>query len=137
MRKNYRVDEEFKSLIPPLSEAERSQLEESCIKYGIKDSIKIWNLTIVDGHNRYEIAQKHKLPFKVDKIDFKNLAIGIPAFFVIVMMPLGYSISTGIQFGFITYAITSLVTGKGKDVSIIVYVFSVLFIIQYIINAIL
>ena len=71
------------------------------------------------------------------KIDFKNLVIGIPAFFVIVMMPLGYSISTGIQFGFITYAITSLVTGKGKDVSIIVYVFSVLFIIQYIINAIL
>lgn len=73
----------------------------------------------------------------IGKIDFKNLAIGIPAFFVIVMMPLGYSISTGIQFGFITYAITSLVTGKGKDVSIIVYVFSVLFIIQYIINAIL
>ena len=73
----------------------------------------------------------------IGKIDFKNLVIGIPAFFVIVMMPLGYSISTGIQFGFITYAITSLVTGKGKDVSIIVYVFSVLFIIQYIINAIL
>ena len=73
----------------------------------------------------------------IGKIDFKNLVIGIPAFFVIVMMPLGYSISTGIQFGFITYAITSLVTGKVKDVSIIVYVFSVLFIIQYIINAIL
>lgn len=73
----------------------------------------------------------------ISKIDFKNLVIGIPAFFVIVMMPLGYSISTGIQFGFITYAITSLVTGKGKDVSIIVYVFSVLFIVQYIINAIL
>lgn len=72
MRKRYCVDKGFKSLIPPLSEAERSQLEESCIKYGIKDSIKIWNLTIVDGHNRYEIAQKHKLPFKVDKMDFKS-----------------------------------------------------------------
>lgn len=72
MRKRYCVDKGFKSLIPPLSEAERSQLEESCIKYGIKDSIKIWNLTIVDGHNRYEIAQKHKLPFKVDKMDFKT-----------------------------------------------------------------
>ena len=73
----------------------------------------------------------------ITKIDFKNLVIGIPAFFVIIMMPLGYSISTGIQFGFIMYAITSLVTGKGKDVSIIVYIFSVLFIVQYVINAIL
>ena len=72
----------------------------------------------------------------VGKIDFTDLVIAIPAFFVIVMMPLGYSISTGIQFGFITYAITSLVSGKGKNVSIIVYIFSILFILQYILNAI-
>lgn len=73
MRKNYHVDEEFKSLIPPLSEAEFSQLEESCRKYGIKDSIKVWRGTIVDGHNRYEIAQKHKLPFKVTEMNFESL----------------------------------------------------------------
>lgn len=71
----------------------------------------------------------------VGKIDFSDLVIAIPAFFVIIMMPLGYSISTGIQFGFITYAITSLVSGKGKNVSLIVYIFSILFIIQYILNA--
>ena len=59
------------------------------------------------------------------------------SFFIIALMPLGYSISTGIQFGFIAYAITSLVTGKGKDVSPMIYVFSVLFIIQYIVNSIL
>ena len=70
MRKRYCVDKGFKSLIPPLSEAERSQLEESCIKYGIKDSIKIWKHTIVDGHNRYEIAQKHNLRFRVNEMDF-------------------------------------------------------------------
>ena len=72
MRKRYFVDEKFKSLIPPLSEAERSQLEESCIKYGIKDSIKVWKHFIVDGHNRYEIAQKHKLNFRVNEMNFKS-----------------------------------------------------------------
>lgn len=72
MRKNYCVDEEFKSLIPPLSEAERSQLEESCIKYGIKDSIKVWGDIIVDGHNRYEIAKKHGLKFRVTDMKFNN-----------------------------------------------------------------
>lgn len=73
MRKNYSVIEEFKSLIPPLSEAERSQLEESCIKYGIQDPIKVWkHRFIVDGHNRYEIAQKHNLNFKATEMDFKD-----------------------------------------------------------------
>lgn len=77
MRKKYRtchVDEELKSLIPPLSEAEFSLLEESCVKYGIKDPIKLWGSTIVDGHNRYEIAKKHNLPIKVTKMDFKTFA---------------------------------------------------------------
>ena len=73
----------------------------------------------------------------IGKINFEDMAIGMTSFFIIALMPLGYSISTGIQFGFIAYAITSLVTGKGKDVSPMIYVFSVLFIIQYIVNSIL
>lgn len=73
----------------------------------------------------------------VTNINFKDLAIGIPAFFVIIMIPLGYSISTGIQFGFIAYVITGLVTGKGKEVSPIVYIFSVLFIVHYICNVLI
>ena len=74
---------------------------------------------------------------EIGKINFKDIVIAIPAFFVIVMMPLGYSISTGIQFGFIAYVITSIVSGKGKDVSLIMYIFSFLFILQYIFNVIL
>ena len=73
----------------------------------------------------------------VGNINFKDLVIGIPAFFVIAMIPLGYSITTGIQFGFIAYAITGIVTGKGDKVSPIVYVFSVLFILQFIFNVLL
>lgn len=73
----------------------------------------------------------------IGRIDFKNIIIAIPAFFVIIMMPLGYSISTGIQFGFITYVITHLMSGKGKEISPIMYIFSFLFILQFIFNTIL
>ena len=73
----------------------------------------------------------------VGKIDFKDIVVAIPAFFVIIMMPLGYSISTGIQFGFITYVITSLVSGRRKDISVVMYVLSILFVLQYVFNVIL
>ena len=72
----------------------------------------------------------------IGSIDWKNLMIAIPAFFIIVMMPLAYSITTGIEFGFIFYALINLYTGKAKEVSPIIYIFSVLFIIKYIMVAI-
>ena len=72
----------------------------------------------------------------IGEIDFKNYEIAIPAFFVIIMMPLGYSITTGIEFGFIAYAIACLVNKKGKEASPLIYIFSILFIIKYIFEAI-
>ena len=71
------------------------------------------------------------------KINFKDLVIAIPSFFIIVMMPLGYSISTGIQFGFITYILVCLASKRAKEVSPIIYTFAILFILQYIFNAIM
>lgn len=71
----------------------------------------------------------------VSSINFKKLEIAIPAFFTIVMMPLGYSITTGIEFGFIFYSLISIYTGKAKDVSIIIYIFSFLFILKYVLMA--
>jgi len=63
-----RIDEEFKKLIPPLSPEEFQQLEENCLAEGIRDPLVIWmtpsgNRILVDGHNRYRIAQKHGLKF--------------------------------------------------------------------------
>ena len=69
------------------------------------------------------------------KIDWKDMLMAIPAFFIIVMMPLSYSITTGIQFGFILYVIVNLVNKKGKEVSPIIYVFTILFIIDFIYKA--
>jgi len=70
------------------------------------------------------------------KIDWKDVLISIPAFFIIVMMPLSYSITTGIQFGFILYILVNLVNGKGKNVSPIIYIFTILFIIDFVYKAI-
>jgi AGZA family xanthine/uracil permease-like MFS transporter len=52
------------------------------------------------------------------------------------MMPLSYSITTGIQFGFIFYIIVNLFNKKGKEVSPIIYIFTILFIIDFIYKAI-
>lgn len=68
----------------------------------------------------------------ITNIDFKNIIIAIPAFFVIIMMPLGYSITTGIEFGFITYAVACIVTNKFKEASKMIYIFSILFILKWI-----
>lgn len=70
------------------------------------------------------------------KIDWKDALLAIPAFFIIVMMPLSYSITTGIQFGFILYVIVNLANKKGKEVSPIIYVFTLLFIVDFIYKAI-
>lgn len=70
------------------------------------------------------------------KINWKDVIIAIPAFFIIIMMPLSYSITTGIQFGFIMYAIVNLVNKKGKEVSPIIYILSILFILSFVYNAI-
>ena len=70
------------------------------------------------------------------KIDWKDILIKVPAFFIIIMMPLSYSITTGIQFGFILYVIVNLVNKKGKETSPIIYIFTLLFIIDFLYKAI-
>lgn len=72
MSKSLKIDKEFKSLIPPLLEDERKQLEENCIRDGIKDSLVIWNGILLDGHNRYEIAKEHGLDFSVTEMEFAS-----------------------------------------------------------------
>ena len=72
----------------------------------------------------------------VINVDWNDLCIAIPAFFVIVMMPLTYSITVGIELGIIFYSLVNIITGKGKDVPLIVHIFSILFIISFAYQAI-
>lgn len=70
-------------------------------------------------------------------IDWNNLEEAVPAFFASIFMGLCYSISYGIAAGFIFYTITKVVLGKGKEVHSIIWVVDLLFILNFIIMAIL
>ena len=65
-----KIDVEFQSLIPPLTYEEKKMLEESILSEGCRDAIVVWNDTIIDGHNRYEICTKHGIPFETVNREF-------------------------------------------------------------------
>ena len=69
---NLKIDPDFKSLIPPLTPEEQSQLEENMATEGCRDAIKIWRGKIIDGHNRYGICKKLSLPFTTKTMHFPN-----------------------------------------------------------------
>lgn len=66
------IDNEFRDLIPPLSDDEKKQLEENILHDGIQDPLKVWNGILIDGHNRYEIAQAHGLEFATTEMQFAS-----------------------------------------------------------------
>lgn len=66
-------------------------------------------------------------------IDFKDITEAFPAFMVILMMPATYSIAEGISFGMISYTGIKLFTGRGKEVSPLLYVLTIIFLLRYII----
>ena len=67
-----KIDVEFQSLIPPLTYEEKKMLEESILSEGCRDAIVVWNDTIIDGHNRYEICKKHGIPFETVNREFES-----------------------------------------------------------------
>ena len=72
--KQLKIDPEFRDKIPPLTEDEFSKLEENIITDGeVRDPIVVWNGTIIDGHNRWKIIQKHPdIPYRVKEMPFAN-----------------------------------------------------------------
>ena len=70
---NLSINPELKSLIPPLTAEEFKQLETNVLAEGIREPIITWQGTIVDGHNRYELAQMYDLPFKVKEMAFASM----------------------------------------------------------------
>jgi AGZA family xanthine/uracil permease-like MFS transporter len=64
-------------------------------------------------------------------IDFDNYTESIPAFITIIVMPLTYSIAEGIVFGMLSFVFLKVLTGKYKDVSIVMVVLSALFILKF------
>ena len=67
------INQELKELIPKLQQEEYQLLEKSIIEEGCRDSIIVWDNTIIDGHNRYEICTRNNIPFKTQEMDFDNI----------------------------------------------------------------
>lgn len=65
-------------------------------------------------------------------IDWDDFTESIPAFLTLLMMPLTISITEGIAFGFISYALLKLVSGQGRQAHWLIYLFAVLFVARYI-----
>ncbi|MFA5553414.1 MAG: NCS2 family permease [Phycisphaerae bacterium] len=63
---------------------------------------------------------------EIKNIDFTNLEEGFPAFIIIVMIALSYSISTGLAFGFVSFAVIKTVCGKIRDVKLTMWLITAL-----------
>ena len=69
-----KIDPEFQSLIPALSDDERAELEASLKAEGCRDALVVWagQGVLLDGHNRYAICQAHGIPFQVVERTFES-----------------------------------------------------------------
>ncbi len=66
------IDEELRTVVPALTNDEYSKLETSVTAEGCRDSIIVWQNTIIDGYNRYEICQRHNIPFGISERHFAD-----------------------------------------------------------------
>jgi DNA modification methylase len=65
--------QELESLIPPLSKEEFKQLERNILEEGIREPLITWNGILIDGHNRYRIAQENDMNYETLEKEFENI----------------------------------------------------------------
>ena len=65
------------------------------------------------------------------RVDWQDPTEAIPAFLTAIVMPLAVSITEGIAFGMIAFALLKMATGRAGSVHPLVYVFAVLFVLRY------
>lgn len=68
---------------------------------------------------------------QIQEIDFGNLEQALPAFVIIVMIALSYSISTGLAFGFISYAVVQLISGRVLRMPVTMWIITILSILYF------
>jgi AGZA family xanthine/uracil permease-like MFS transporter len=68
----------------------------------------------------------------ITKINWRDHSESLPAFLVILLMPLTFSIATGIAMGFIAYSMLKLFSGRRREVSWLVYLLAALFVLRFV-----
>jgi AGZA family xanthine/uracil permease-like MFS transporter len=67
----------------------------------------------------------------IKKIRWDTPDESIPAFLTMISVPLTFSIANGLAIGFISYPLVKAFSGRGREVSVIVYVLAALFILRF------
>lgn len=68
----------------------------------------------------------------IAQVDWKDFTEAFPAFVTLVATPLMFSIATGLSLGVITYTLAKVAAGKYKEVSVLLWVLTVLCIVRYV-----
>lgn len=68
----------------------------------------------------------------INQIDFTDYKDSLPAFITIIFIPFTYSVSEGILYGFLSYVIIRLLVGRYRDISMVMYLLSIIFIVKLI-----
>jgi AGZA family xanthine/uracil permease-like MFS transporter len=74
---------------------------------------------------------------EVKKIDFTDFEQAFPAFIIMIMIALSYSISTGLSFGFLSFTILKLLSGKVKDIKLAMWIIVILSLLFLAMNQIM
>lgn len=64
-------------------------------------------------------------------VNFEDFTESFPVFLTVIAMPLTFSIATGLGLGFIAYTIIKLFTGRWRDIHWMMYIISVLFVVNF------
>ena len=67
----------------------------------------------------------------ISKIPWDDPSEAVPAFLVLVGIPFSYNIAYGIGFGFVSYPLFKLVSGRGREVNRLLYVLALIFIVYF------
>jgi adenine/guanine/hypoxanthine permease len=67
----------------------------------------------------------------VGNIHWSDPVVALPSFLTILMIPLTYSIANGLAFGFVTFVLLKVATGRRRDVHWMMYVLTLLFILRF------
>ncbi|MBZ5571941.1 MAG: NCS2 family permease [Acidobacteriia bacterium] len=68
----------------------------------------------------------------IARVDWSEFTEAFPAFLTMLAMPLTFSIATGLSLGVIAYSIVKVAAGKYRDVSIVLWILTILFVLRYV-----
>jgi adenine/guanine/hypoxanthine permease len=68
----------------------------------------------------------------IARVDWKDFSEGLPAFVTMLATPLTFSIATGLSLGLMSYTLVKVAAGKFREISVLLWILTALFILRYI-----